>query len=289
MRPDPTETIQNVVGGDGVRLAVWRTGAGLPVVLLHGFPEDHRAWKHQVIPLAAADFAVHAADLRGYGASDKPANVEAYRLKKLVADVVALAHAAGPPIHLIGHDWGGVIAWIVASTHPGLLRRLVILNAPHPQLYLQAMWRSLQLFKSWYAVLFQLPWLPERALEAMDFQLLRKTYRLGVVQPHAFTDEEIDEYISSFRQPGALTAALNYYRANLRFAATLSRSRVETETLIIWGERDPALSVKLLDGLNEVAPTAKVYRVPQAGHFVQHEDSDAVNSALLDFLASEAK
>ena len=197
MSHSETEVVQQLTSADGVRLQVWRTGTGTPVVLLHGFPEDHRSWKWQVAPLAEAGFSALAPDLRGYGASDKPTGVKQYRLQTLVGDVASIARTVGPPIHLVGHDWGGVIAWAFASSHPELLRRLVILNAPHPRLFLRAMWRSSQLFKSWYAFFFQLPWLPERALAADDFRLLRKMYLFGTAQHGAFTAEEIEGYVAA--------------------------------------------------------------------------------------------
>ncbi len=279
-----TETTDDVIGADNVRLRVWQSGRGMPVVLLHGFPEDHRAWGHQFAPLAEAGFAVFTSDLRGYGASERPKGVKAYRLQNLVGDVAAIALAAGSPIHLVGHDWGGVIAWAFAARHPELLGRLVILNAPHPQLYLRSMWRSSQLFKSWYALVFQVPWLPERVLAANDFRLLRMMYRLGTSHRSAFTDREVEDYLSSFRERGALTAALNYYRANVRAPSRFTKSRIETQTLVIWGERDPALSLSLLDGLEDVAPNVTVHRLPEAGHFVQREAPAAVNRLLLEFL-----
>jgi pimeloyl-ACP methyl ester carboxylesterase len=276
-----------VAGADAVRIVFTRAGSGPPVVLLHGFPEDRTAWRNQISPLAAAGLTVIVPDLRGYGASDKPKGVGAYRLRALADDVAAIAASTGASrIHLVGHDWGGIVAWAFAAQHPKLLDRLVILNAPHPQLYLRALYRSSQLFKSWYAIFFQLPWLPERLLAANDHALLRQIYRRGTVRGDAFTPQDIEHYFDAFREPQSLTAALNYYRANARPLGKTScnASPIEAETLVIWGERDPALSIRLLDGVQDVAPNATVHRIADSGHFVQREAADEVNRLLLTFL-----
>lgn len=138
------------VDADGVSLHVARAGDGPPVLLLHGFPENWHAWRHQIAPLADAGFSVWAPDLRGYGRSDRPGVQSAYRLDRLVADVAALVRATGHHrAHVVGHDWGGIVAWRFAAEHAASVDRLVVMNAPHMALYARQMWRSSQLLRSW--------------------------------------------------------------------------------------------------------------------------------------------
>jgi pimeloyl-ACP methyl ester carboxylesterase len=275
------------VKSDGVELHVAVAGDGPPVVLLHGFPENWWSWHHQFDPLVRAGFSVWAPDLRGYNLSDKPAAREAYHLRHLVADVAAIVRATGYlRAHIGGHDWGGVVAWIFADRHPDLVHKLVIFNAPHPKIYFEKVWRPAQMLKSWYVVFFLLPWLPERTMSARNFALVRQIFKRAPARRDAFSDDDIEQYVRALSQPGALTAALNYYRANVRSdAIALGRSaRIAADTLVIWGERDPALTVGLLDGLETVAPRVQVHRIPDAGHDVQNEAPQEVNQVLMDFL-----
>ncbi len=274
--------------GDGVHLHVARAGQGPPVILLHGFPENWRSWKHQIPTLVSADFSVLAPDLRGYNESDRPAERAAYHLRHLVADVAALVRASGHPrAHVVGHDWGGVVAWTFAGAHPDLLDKLVILNAPHMQLYAEKMWPpSRQTLRAWYVLFFRVPGVAERALAARDFRAVRHMFR-DAPKRRAFTDDEIEAYVAALARPGALTAALNWYRENMGSvdAQHLARSaRVAAETLVIWGDHDPALGVELLEGLPRVAPRVRVHRIADASHWVQNEAPDEVNRELLNFL-----
>jgi len=279
---------ERVQGDGGVGLHVARAGSGPPVLLLHGFPQNWRCWRNQVGPLVRAGFSVHAVDLRGYGDSDRPPQQCAYRLPHLVEDVAALVRATGAArAHVVGHDWGGIVAWSFAATHAELLDRLVILNAPHLGLYYRSLWRSSQLLRSWYVGFFQLPWLPERALAARDYRAIRETLRKTTARPGAISEEEIDGYVDALRKPGALKAALDYYRANVFTGGSraIRQVRIEAEALVIWGERDPALSVRVLDGLEQVAPRSRVLRLPDAGHWVPSEAPDEVNAAIVESLS----
>jgi pimeloyl-ACP methyl ester carboxylesterase len=280
---------ERVTGYGGVGLHVVRAGPdrGVPVVLLHGFPEHWISWRRQIPALARAGFAVLAPDLRGYHLSDKPAAPDAYRLRALVEDVAALVRDTGQPkAHVVGHDWGGIVAWTFAGEHPELLDRLVILNAPHLRLYVGKAWRPPQLLKSWYVLFFRLPGLSERALSAGDFAAVRRMFRDLPTRPDAFTAADIDEYVAALSRSGSLTAGLNYYRANLTPARLrIARAaRTDAETLVLWGDRDPALGVELLEGIERVAPRARVRRLPGVGHWVQNEAPAAVNRALIGFL-----
>ena len=284
-----TDTIRHEhVLSDGVSLHVVRSGEGPPVVLLHGFPEGWRAWRYQIPALAGAGFSVSAPDLRGYGQSGRPTETSAYHLRHLVSDVAAVVRATGHTrAHLVGHDWGGIVAWTFAGTHPELVDRLVILNAPHLDIYRQRLMRpSRQWLRAWYVVLFRLPHVPDRMLAAGDFHLLRQLFRRA--ERHAYSERDIDEYIEALAAPGALKAALDWYRANAApDAQEMARSaRAHCPTLVIWGERDRALGVELLDGLERVARRLTIHRIPHASHWVQTEAAEEVNRVLIDFLSA---
>jgi len=276
------------IQGEGVRLHVVRAGEGPPVILLHGFPENWTSWRHQIPALADAGFSVWALDLRGYHLSERPAKRGAYHLRYLVEDVAAVVRATGAArVHLVGHDWGGVIAWAFAARHPELLDKLVILNAPHMEVYLRKVGRLPQMFRSWYVLFFQLPLLPEWALSARGFAALRGLFRTAPAS-RPFSTAEIEEYLEPLSRPGALTAALNYYRANLRPGALrfASSAPIAARTLVIWGELDGALGPELLEGLERVVPRVEIHRLPNAGHWVHNEAPEAVNGLLLRFLRS---
>jgi pimeloyl-ACP methyl ester carboxylesterase len=271
----------------GVGLHVVMGGEGPLVVLLHGFPEHWISWQHQIRALVDAGFSVAAPDLRGYNLSDRPPARDAYHLRFLVEDVAAVIRGAGHVrAHVVGHDWGGIIAWTFAGVHRDLLDKLVVMNAPHMRLFVETVRRvPRQLLRSWYALFFRLPLLPELALAMGNYHAVRRLFKRGPARRDTFSDEDVDRYVDAFRAPGALTAALNYYRANAGTGARLAASaRVDAETLVIWGEKDPALVVDLLNGLERVAPRVRVYRLPDVSHWVQNEAPDEVNRVLIAFL-----
>lgn len=277
------------VTGDGVRLHVVRAGAGPAVVLVHGFPENWRSWKHQIPALRGAGYSVIAPDLRGYNESDRPDAPGAYHMKHLVEDLAAVVRSTGQQqAHIVGHDWGGVVAWAFAGAHPELLRTLVILNAPHLDLYArQIRGLSRQAFRAWYTVLFRIPRLSESLLSARDFGMVRDLFSRRPALP-AFSHEDVDGYVAALARPGALTAALRLYRDNTDAEAVhLSRSATtKAPTLVIWGMRDSTLVPELLDGLERVAPLVRIHRIAAASHWVQNEAPDEVNRVLIDFLAA---
>jgi pimeloyl-ACP methyl ester carboxylesterase len=275
------------VSSDGVDLHVAVAGDGPPVVLLHGFPENWRSWQHQFAPLVHAGFSVWAADLRGYNLSGRPRGLRAYHLHRLIADVAAIVRDTGfPRAHICGHDWGGVIAWTFAGALPDLVGKLVIFNAPHMQIYLRTVWRPPQLLRSWYVLFFLLPWLPERILSARNFQVVRRMFERLPARPGTFSADDIDRYVTALSAPGAVTAALNYYRANAASGGiSLARSaRIRAETLVLWGDRDPALTPAVLTGLEAVAPRLQVVRFADVGHWIQNEAPEEVNPLLIEFL-----
>jgi pimeloyl-ACP methyl ester carboxylesterase len=278
------------MAGDGIDLHVVVAGKGPPVILLHGFPENWRSWLQQIPALAAAGFSVLAPDMRGYNLSGRPPEREAYKLDHLVADVAALVRASGyARAHIVGHDWGGIIAWSFADRYPQLVDKLVILNAPHPKIYLEKVWHPPQMLRSWYVVFFLLPRLPELVLSANDYQAIRDMFGLRPAKRGAFSKRDIEHYVEALSRPGALTAALNYYRANVPgdTLRKFAHGPINAETLVIWGELDPALGLELLDGLSHVAPHVRVYRIPDASHWVQNEVPAEVNQVLVDFLKGE--
>ncbi|MFT4922422.1 MAG: pimeloyl-ACP methyl ester carboxylesterase [Haloarculaceae archaeon] len=273
------------------------TGDAPLVVLLHGFPEFWYAWRHQLDPLAAAGYRVVAPDLRGYNRTTQPSGVDSYHPAELAADVRGLIeHLGYAQAAVVGHDWGGAVAWELAIREPEVVRQLSILNAPHPEAYRQTLRRSPeQLLRSWYVFLFQVPWLPERLLAVDDYRVLERLLS-DTVRPEAFTDAEIARYKAAMRRSGSPSGPINYYRAIARATAgrqlrslvpgaDVRDATVRVPTLVVWGEQDTALSTDLLDGLDEYVPDLRVERLPEASHWVQADDPERVTEELVDFLA----
>jgi epoxide hydrolase 4 len=261
--------------------------SGKLCLTLHGFPEFWYSWRHQIPALATAGFHVIAPDLRGYNLSDKPPGVNAYRMEVLSGDVIGLIHQAGEEKAAIaGHDWGGVIAWHLAMHHPQTVEKLIILNAPHPAAYWREMRSWGQRLKSWYVLFFQAPALPEQVLGAGDYDLISRLLRRQPVHREAFTPEDVRRYKQALARPGALTAALNYYRA-LRHPASRTPhdgAPINVPTLLLWGERDAYLSLRLTENLNAWVPNLRVVRISDASHWVQNDTPERVNRLMIDFL-----
>ncbi|MDL2716761.1 MAG: alpha/beta hydrolase [Acidobacteriota bacterium] len=277
---------------NGVRLHWVEQGEGPLVVLLHGFPEFWYAWRHQIPALAAAGFRAVAPDLRGYNLSEKPAGVVAYRIEALLADLAGLVELLGEgekKAHVVGHDWGGALAWYAPLFCPEKILSLTQMNAPHPLAFRRELKTNpAQRKKSSYIFLFQLPWIPERRIRAGNFAVLEKMLRRDPVTPGTFSDEDVRLYKEALGQPGALTAAINYYRAAFRFPPRV-RGRKWPEglkTLLIWGMRDRYLGPGLLEGLDRWVPNLTVERIPDASHWVQADAPARVNEILIRFLTS---
>jgi pimeloyl-ACP methyl ester carboxylesterase len=272
---------------NGVRLHYVELGQGPLVVLLHGFPEFWYSWRRQLPVLAAAGFRAVALDLRGYNESDCPNGVHRYRTATLVDDVAGVIRRLGEPAFVIGHDWGGVLAWRLASLRPELVRKLAILNAPPPATFREECRRNpVQCLRSWYMLFFQFPWLPEWLLRAGNFALLERAWRKQLLHPGAFTDDDIAEYKRAFNRPGRLTAAINYYRAAARWPQDLSGfpQTFRVPTLLIWGERDSYLSATLPDRAARWVADLRIERIADASHWVQNDAPERVNHLLVDFL-----
>lgn len=274
-----------------VRLHYAESGGGdRLVVLLHGFPECWHSWRHQLTALGGR-FRVVAPDLRGYNLSDKPPHVADYRVEKLVDDVTGLIrHLGARRAAVVGHDWGAAVAWAVAQRHPEYVSKLAALQVPPA-----AVWKKnislRQMLKSWYMFFFQLPALPEWFISRDNFAGLEKMFR-STTRPGTFSDTDIAVYRAALRRPGALTAAINYYRANIFSlfagggeARRWAETRVGVPTLFVYGERDPFVIPETVRGVGDFvdAPYREV-RLARAGHWVQQEYPQEVNAALASFL-----
>ena len=262
------------------------------VVFLHGFPEFWYSWRHQLTALAA-DFHVVAPDLRGYGGTEKPDT--GYDIGTLAADIDALLAAltAGEttprPITLVGHDWGGVIAWATASLHPERITRLVAIDAPHLLAYLRsARVHPGQLAKSWYIALFQIPGLFEWQFRRNPYAMMAKMLRGSAVQRDVFPRAEIQHYVDAMADPRVLPRALAYYRALPSLFAQLDdlRAPVTAPTLVLWGAQDPALGTELIEACRSVVDAPFESQIfADAGHWLQQEKPAEVSAAIAAFAA----
>lgn len=286
----------------GVTLNVQTGGArgGEPIVLLHGFPESHRTWR-AVAPALADDFFVIAPDQRGFGASDKPEGVEAYATDRILEDLIALADTLElDRFTLVGHDWGGAVAWLAALRHPDQLKRLVIVNSPHPLVFQKSLIEDeAQRAASQYMNAFRNPAM-EQGIEAMGIEAFFAKSFGAHVDLAAIPAEERARYIADWSRPGALNAMLNWYRASGIVVPLPGEEaampgwtngpfpRVTMPTLVIWGLKDKALLPVQLDGLDALVDDLRIAATPEAGHFIPWEHPDFVVAAIRDFLAGTA-
>ena len=273
---------------NGLRLHVVQCGppAGPLAVLLHGFPECWFSWRAQIVALATAGYRVWAPDQRGYNLSDKPLGISAYALPVLAADIVGLLDAAGQrTAHIVGHDWGGIVAWYLAAHYPQRVASTTIINVPHPAVLAPNLWRVPdQLARSWYILFFQLPGLPERLIRRHNWRFGAQSL-LRSSRPGTFSAAELARYKVAWAQPGALTAMLNWYRA-LRLSAGSAWPRIEGAVQVIWGQQDAFLNAKLAALSLEQCAQGEVHYFPQATHWVQLEEAEAVNALLVKFIAN---
>ena len=288
------ETLSLNANGIGFHALADGPADGPLVLCLHGFPELGRSWRHQLPALASAGYRAVAPDLRGYGETELRGPFD---LPTLVEDVAALVAVLGRERAVVmGHDWGGAVAWSVAARRPSVVERLVVLNCPPPQILARAIVRSpAQLRRSWYVLFFQLPWLPERRMAANAAEVVGRALVGGSHRREAWTREEVDAYRAAFARPGRAKAAIDWYRAGFRRTVRRRRSsgpsrRVAAPTLVLWGVEDRFLGRELvapdvLRGVLTEGNVPEVVFIEDAGHFVQNEMPDRVNEELLRWLA----
>jgi pimeloyl-ACP methyl ester carboxylesterase len=274
-------------------------GSGEPLLLLHGFPDFWYSWRYQ-IPAFSGYFQVFAPDLRGYNKSDKPMGVKNYSTTLLVEDIKGFINAIGEEKAIIvGHDWGGAVAWNLAMMAPECVSKLIILNCPHPIPLLESFWsmKFQQLQKSWYVFFLQIPDVPEAMLSKNNYEFLMKMVKGSIINKQALNSEDIQRYIEAWSQPGALTASINYYRANWNPAQIMAMTeeqqisiirrfpKVKCPTLVLWGEKDVALDKLLTEGTQKyIDGSFKITYLPDFGHWVHMEAPELVNKSILSFL-----
>ena len=290
------ETLSLNANGIGFHALADGPADGPLVLCLHGFPELGRSWRHQLPALASAGYRAVAPDLRGYGETELRGPFD---LPTLVGDVAGLVAVLGRERAVVmGHDWGGAVAWSVAARRPSVVERLVVLNCPPPQILARAMVRSpAQLRRSWYVLFFQLPWLPERRMAANAAEVVARALVGGSHRREAWTREEVNAYRAAFARPGRAKAAIDWYRAGFRRSVRPRRGRaratVAAPTLVLWGVEDRFLGRELVtlerlrDAFSE-GNVPSVVLIEDAGHFVQNEAPERVNDELLRWLGPAA-
>jgi epoxide hydrolase 4 len=297
--PDPASGIRTrFVQANGQRFELAEAGnadSSKLAIMLHGFPELNFSWRHQMPVLAKQGWRVWAPNMRGFGASSKPEGIAAYRIDTLLQDVAGLvdlakAEAPATEVMLVAHDWGAIVAWMFAIRQVRPLNRLVIMNVPHPKCAQREIRKWRQLRKSWYIFFFQIPWLPETLLLARDARAIRQAFRGTATNKANFPIDALDIYAAAPQRPSAIKSMLNYYRALLRLpdAWNLDDAMVDTETLVIWGEKDNALDIHLLDGMEDWVPRLTLHRLPGISHWVQQDAPEEVNRLLTDWLERPA-
>jgi epoxide hydrolase 4 len=293
--PDPWR-FEKVALPDGLNMRVARAGSGSRlVVMLHGFPECWYSWRHQLREFAGT-FDCVAPEMRGYGETDAPIGVANYAIEKLVDDVAGLVKVMGRERAIVvGHDWGGMVAWATAMMRPDVVERLIVMNCPHPAKMRANLLRNpRQMRRSWYMLFFQIPWLPEAMLRARGFTALTNSMRDSAVNKAAFSDDDLARFRDAFARPYALTAAVNYYRALMRGGwrnppGHWSNRKIAAPTMLIWGEQDFALGKELTYGMEGLfSGPFQVRYIPDSGHWVQQEGPKAVNGYVREFLADLA-
>ena len=276
---------------NGIRLHYVEQGAGFPVLLLHGFPELWYSWRHQIPALAEAGFRAIAPDLRGYGESDKPQEIEAYDIHHLVGDLIGLLDALGiDKAVVVGHDWGAIILWQLALMHPERIERLIALNVPFMG---RGPVSPLETFKAApdgrfnYILHFQAEGVAEREMEADLERTLGRIYRGQGTRPGVFSDEEIAVYVDAFRK-GGMRGPINFYRnfhRNWETTPHLMGKQVLAPTLMITAQNDPVLKPEMAQGMERWVPNVRFHHIKDSGHWTQQEQPEEVNRAMIEFLS----
>lgn len=273
------------ITSNGIRLHYVTQGEGPLMLMLHGFPEFWYSWRHQ-IPEFAKDYKVVAIDLRGYNESDKPQQQSAYVMSEFVKDVEGIIRGLGyDRCVLVGHDWGGIIAWNFAYAYPAMLERLIVMNIPHPAKFAEGLRTPGQLLRSSYAFFFQLPVLPELLIQSLDYRAIESAFKGMATNKSTFTQADIEAYKDAASRRGALTAMLNYYRNAFSNVILTDWSVLQVPTLMIWGEEDTALGKELSYGTEKYVRDFQIRYIPNCSHWVQQEQPALVNQYMREFLA----
>ena len=271
---------------NGIQLHVAEAGdpAGKVILFLHGFPEFWYGWHRQLTYFARKGFRAIAPDQRGYNRSSKPPGVKAYTLDFLTADVAALIRQlTSGKVILVGHDWGGAVAWTMARQYPDLIEKLIILNMPHLDVFTAHLRKSLkQKFKSWYTGFFQIPRLPELASSAFQFKLLQRSMEKSAL-PHTFAPIDFARYKLAWRQKNALTAMINWYRA-YKYNTATANEQIVVPTLLIWGKKDQFLEAAMAQPSINKCRDGRLVFIPNATHWLHHEKPEQVNNLIFDFI-----
>ncbi|MEX2394421.1 MAG: alpha/beta hydrolase [Actinomycetota bacterium] len=283
---------ERFVDSGGVQIHVVEEGPedGTPVLFVHGFPEFWWSWRHQMRACADASYRAVALDLRGFGSSDRPDDVASYSIAHSMGDITSVIDTLGGRAAVVSHDWGGALGWAYTAFFADKVERLVVMNAPHPNAYTHVANHLSQLQASWYMFFFQFEGVAEDVLSRNGFELLRAWfYDTATVK---LPEDDIAKYLELFARPGALTAGLNWYRANVPPASYLSEQRLELPriacpAMLLWGLDDAYLTYELGRRAGEfVDGPFALHALPETGHWIQQERPDEVNELLLTFLAS---
>jgi epoxide hydrolase 4 len=271
---------------NGIRLHTVLAGPedGDPVFLLHGFPDAWFGWEAHIKPLTDAGFRVIVPDQRGYNLSDKPKGYANYTMSTLVDDILGLADALGyDRFYLAGHDFGAMVSWNLAMRHPERAKRLVIANVPHPNVlgnYLRS--HPKQILKSWYAIFFQIPKLPEWAVKLKNWHFLISA------MPNSLTKEKRNRYRDAWGQPGAMTGMINWYRTSLRgMGKSAAISKIQVPTLILWGKQDPHISYEMASLSVEMCEEGSLVTFEDATHWVLHDEAEAISKHIVQYFSKD--
>jgi pimeloyl-ACP methyl ester carboxylesterase len=272
---------------NGIKLHVMEAGPadGPMILFLHGFPEFWYAWRKQLQFFADKGYLVVAPDQRGYNLSDKPEGIASYKIDELAKDIIGLIDAYGrKQVNLVGHDWGASVSWWVALKYPERIRKLVILNVPHPKVMAKNIFTNVeQMKKSWYIFYFQIPGAVDKLAKATNYEWVLQMITTSA-NPGAFTPAELEEYRKAFSQPGAFTAMVNWYRAMVQTQQVPPASFDVTMPMIfMWGEEDVAMLTEMADQSMAYCKQGKLIKMPGVSHWIQHEQADKVNAIIEEF------
>ena len=262
-----------------LHVAIAGPESGEPIILLHGFPDAHFGWKHQISALATKGFRVIAPDQRGYNLSDKPKGKRNYMMDLLIADIINLSDAFHlKRFNLAGHDFGAIVSWILAANYPDRVKRLAILNVPHPKVMSKFIkTNKKQRKRSWYAFFFQIPLLPEILLRANNWKMLAASMR------NSFGEADLEKYRESWSQPGSLTAMLNWYRCFFKLKPTEKlREKITVSTLILWGKRDPHLMWEMAEESAKMCTNGRLEYLEDATHWLLEDEPEITSQFLIE-------